>query len=599
MADGLQTLRSRSVLCAYIALAAGSVSAVLSLAWLVTLGHVVFHFAYVQGTVNLLLANEAVHEAVWLGCLTVLCALTLLAVGFSNSAINLLSLLLLLLAVLSLSWSTVGFPLLAGVNLLYLIVLLRSSQRVFSIPPKRAVAVVAAAAFTSFLPIGAVALLQSLTNPSAVLSFYAGSEPLAALTLNITNAGEALSPMILLSLIILSALILFTHRRAAVEVAKAYGFTRNGAIGLFGALVVSAFIAYLPYFYRQNPLGVDAPWYMARLQDLNGGGSPLVLAWTEPHAAYILLLFGLQNMLRLSAADAVKLGVVLLSASLTAAVYLFAGGAFRNQSIALLSAYLAALSPQTLVGGFAGIFENWLAVVLVYLFLAFLTRAMRSPTLMSNIGGAATILLVTFVHVWTWVILIIILAALVTLRAARAHHLTFKTLFSSLHPAIIVSVIVAEAAILASPASRTAITFGLTSVAGGMQASPANFLEGLSVTLTNYVLGFYSNWILLLLALVGLAYTARIPEEASALLQAWTLVLLGICAFMSPNGQWRLLYILPYPVLAALGITAFTKFLTQGNSEGLGTYLATHTLVASILLMLLIYAVNAELYMAM
>jgi hypothetical protein len=77
----------------------------------------------------------------------------------------------------------------------------------------------------------------------------------------------------------------------------------------------------------------------------------------------------------------------------------------RNEKIALIAAFLGAVSFHTLVGIYAGFYANWLALIIGYISIAFLFRYLRTGRLSDIVAFSTLLIGVLFFHVYTWTVL--------------------------------------------------------------------------------------------------------------------------------------------------------------------------------------------------
>ncbi len=77
----------------------------------------------------------------------------------------------------------------------------------------------------------------------------------------------------------------------------------------------------------------------------------------------------------------------------------------RNEKIALIAAFLGAVSFHTLAGIYAGFYANWLALIVGYISIVFLFRYLRSGRLSDIVVFSILLIGVLFFHVYTWTIL--------------------------------------------------------------------------------------------------------------------------------------------------------------------------------------------------
>src|SRR5215216_3301420 len=77
----------------------------------------------------------------------------------------------------------------------------------------------------------------------------------------------------------------------------------------------------------------------------------------------------------------------------------------RNEKIAMIAAFLGAVSFHTLVGIYAGFYANWLALIVGYISIAFLFRYLRTGRLSDIVLFSTLLTSILFLHVYTWTVL--------------------------------------------------------------------------------------------------------------------------------------------------------------------------------------------------
>lgn len=96
---------------------------------------------------------------------------------------------------------------------------------------------------------------------------------------------------------------------------------------------------------------------------------------------------------------------IILGPGIVLAFYFLTLELTRNEKIALIAAFLGAVSLHTLVGIYAGFYANWLALIIGYISIAFLFRYLRTGRLSDIIGFSTLLTGVLFFHVYTWTVL--------------------------------------------------------------------------------------------------------------------------------------------------------------------------------------------------
>jgi hypothetical protein len=96
---------------------------------------------------------------------------------------------------------------------------------------------------------------------------------------------------------------------------------------------------------------------------------------------------------------------IILGPGIVLAFYLLTLELTRNEKIALIAAFLGAVSFHTLVGIYSGFYANWLGLIVGYISIAFLFRYLRSGRLSDIVVFSTLLIGVLFLHVYTWTVL--------------------------------------------------------------------------------------------------------------------------------------------------------------------------------------------------
>jgi len=326
----------------------------------------------------------------------------------------------------------------------------------------------------------------------------------------------------------------------------------------------------------------------------------------EPRAPYVILLIGMRELVGLTPEATVMLGPMLLLALFAAAIYAFTATALRNEYIALLASALSIFSIQTTVGMYAAIYTNWFALAEIALFYTFLVNWIENGTRRSLIGAALTSLLVLFTHAWTWAVLIAALGvqAILTALIARRRIVTEMTARREFRSAITIAGISAGfavailLAVLSLPVA-TGIRQGILSsyeIVKSMELKYALRIQYvLFKTIKTYVGGFLANGLLFSIAILGVWGTRKFSYTFQRILFSWLLVTSILTLLLDSWFQWRILYIVPYSLAAAVGIGLLARgildFQLKTSPQRVDRVFAC-TLVAVIVIALFMALVN-------
>jgi hypothetical protein len=570
----------------YFALSLGILSIFFSITALLTKAGLQYHFAYFSGRVDLTLGDPFVNMVVWIISLLGFCAYPLVVKEARSSRPVVLSHGMILLFIVSLSVWPETSPLLALANIAAFLIVFREYPRRLSIPRAQVIALSLATLFSFGILVELFALYAWSTSPFAVLRAYSTAKGvlfgLARLDLGFFFAAYSLAVWLILLLmalpVIIEAAILLLKRRATLpyhlNVPTMRLRTAHVLLGLVCTCVLSAMVAALPYFLSSYPVGIDVHWYYGVLDALRTGAPLSILgegwkAHMELHVVFVMLAYLIQLTAQLSVREAVMSAAVVTSILLALGSFLIAREAGMGDLGSLAAAFFAGVSPQALVGTLASIFGSWLAMAEMMFFFAFLVRAIRTRSRSSLVVSFGVALLLMVTHPWTYPILLLILAVYVVLSAMQNRSWGFLRRSAGLK-ILLASVL---AGFVAFALAQGSLVFDLVMAVGqtgGLLAnvppwrSPDVFLHDVQVALLNYsTQGFYSNWIMLSLGIVGVFGLASTEKESRAIFVSWILGPSLLFLFLGSEIQWRLLYLIPYNILAAMGVVTLFGLLER------------------------------------
>jgi hypothetical protein len=179
--------------------------------------------------------------------------------------------------------------------------------------------------------------------------------------------------------------------------------------------VVLVLIPQHPLVNKDNQnIGVDTTYYVYWIGELSrsknvfdviyqsfvvqgqNGDRPLSLL-------FLFLLYQLAGNINLS--EVIEHFPLILGPGIVLALYFLTLELTRNEKIALIAAFFAAVYVHTLVGIYAGFYANWLGLIVGYISIAFLFRYLRTGRRSGIVVFSALLIVVLFIHVYTWTIL--------------------------------------------------------------------------------------------------------------------------------------------------------------------------------------------------
>jgi len=290
----------------------------------------------------------------------------------------------------------------------------------------------------------------------------------------------------------------------------------------------------------------------------------------EPRAIFLILCYAVHALTGLSNADSIMAGAAVLSVLVIVGVFFFVREASQRDDLALLSALMAVLSPQLLVELFAGIFDEWLAFAELLFFCCFLLRSVRGRKRFDALASCLILVLLMVTHLWTWVVAMVVLGFYVMFSLGLPSVNERPQLPTMGLSIFVVGAIVGAGAMLLTPytAMRTAVQFGFGWALANF-SSPVFLVQNLQITLSSYVQGFFSNWLVIALSIVGLvAASFHLDEDTSQLLSAWVLGPVLLVIFLGPAVQWRLIFLIPFPILGAFGLPEIISYVVPSGEDG-------------------------------
>jgi len=563
----------------YVALVSGAVSIFFSAAFLMTELALPFQFGSVRGQINLSLGDPSVNLAVWIIALAgFLIYPAIIRDALSSALVVCTHAVVLVLLLVTLAWPAAS-PLLACGNITAYLITLRTSERYLRVFRARAILLSLFSLSSLGILVELLALGVCLSDPSMGLTAYSQATGLltaARFDFGLFYVGYEFVVWLVMLLMVSPIVLEVSVRRVRNDgcatchaIATSRLKTLHLAFGLTAISVLTILVAYLPYSLSSYPVGIDAHWYSEKLELLGKGTSILELVATEPRAAYLLLLYAIRLGMALPIRETMLAGAIAISVTFTLGSYLVLREAGFGDRASLLGALLASVSPQILLGTLTSTYASWLAMAEMLFLFAFV---LRTDNTSSKVPLAASIVLslaLMLTHAWTWIVMVLILLVCVSVSGLRERTLRFmrtSVVFKILLVSILIGVILFAAPGI-YPASQEIVSlsywFGLVENFRPLR-TPAEFLRDLQIALSNYsTQGLYSNWIMLTLAVIGLFAMRRSEPNARIVLESWILVPALLIFLLGWELQWRLLFLIPYHVLASVGVIASVGTITK------------------------------------
>jgi len=343
------------------------------------------------------------------------------------------------------------------------------------------------------------------------------------------------------------------------------------------AIAVAIFVTLSPYFTRSTLRGVDAQFYYSRLSSISSLGEAFGQIAVEPRAPYLILLYAIKLATGWNSLQVVIVGPSFLAVFYAVAAYFLTKELTGSPLAAGLAALLASTWLHTTVGMFAAVYANWLAISFALLFMYFVSMTIRKGA--NRFVGSLAIILAyatAFSHIWTWAILMTANVLGLTFlflikRKEQAVNLHVKPygliLLMSTLPMLVLG--------LAVPGLRQAFSGGLYDVVGGMAVARLSSILSLTkLTIQEYVGASFAYAWALVLTILGAILLAKNSPRAAAIFAAWLAITSVSVGLLDPFYQWRVLYLIPFEVCAAVGVLGLLRgFDWAGRLGGRSSHL--------------------------
>jgi hypothetical protein len=342
------------------------------------------------------------------------------------------------------------------------------------------------------------------------------------------------------------------------------------ALGLVLSLALSVFIAYYPYIHLPSStlVGIDSIPYYDNLNVLMQKGPYAALQSDKP--LFNMLMYTLKYATPLSVKDVVRITPIIATLCLSLAVFWFVKVGTKNERLALLSSVFSAISFQATVSMFAYSIANWLALAETFLLMALLLKSQQQYSIKYAVLSVLVGIAVLLTHPYTWDIMIVILISYFAWAVIRKSQRKLETTpLTILLAANLLFYIVYNLTPLGKGVASGEGTY-LQSIASNISIS--NLLQ-LGNTLTSMVQtwagGLFANPPLVILAIVGmLSITSN--SKFNRMMLLWVAVPSLVLLTISPAQDafyYRLVYLVPFQILAALGLQSILNKLKDTEQK--------------------------------
>jgi hypothetical protein len=351
-----------------------------------------------------------------------------------------------------------------------------------------------------------------------------------------------------------------------------------------GFLSLAIFLSVILVLIPQHPsinidnqdIGVDTHFYVTWIEELAKSKSAYDFAYQAfivqgqngDRPLSLIFLFLVYHIVGGNLSEVLEHSPIILGPGLVLALYFLTLELTRNEKIALIAAFLGAVSLHTLAGIYGGFYANWLALIVGYISIVFLFRYLRSGRRSDIVIFSILLIGVLFFHVYTWTILaaiagVFLLTMLVIQNKQKKNtnnHKYFpnRRIIWLLLFAILPSIVVDVSKVLLTGSSG-GLEQDIELAQRGLGIEQFNLRwEILNTTIYHSLGGVFSNFIILLLGLFWVL-KSNMREPYTVFLIIFLSAGIVPLFFGTWHIQARVFYDIPFEIPAAMSLYYISK----------------------------------------
>jgi len=347
----------------------------------------------------------------------------------------------------------------------------------------------------------------------------------------------------------------------------------------FLSLIYLSYYSYLPSLNPSGkPTSVDIMYnYVPTLKRFESLGLTeigikyLFSAGALVRPVVVLPIFFSSKLLGVTYVDALKFSFFVAGFLLVISTYLSLRIMTGNELLATMSIYLTTFSIQTAVGLYAGYLGMWISASFELLAISFLAKAVGDQDMRKLVPAILFSVLALLSHLWTWFIFTLAVVMILPTNFIL-NRLRLKRGFSKRQKIILVVFILSpllgdllRQLFFSSPSTLSMIYSAFRWGSGSVQNL---FLYDRNIysMLHIYVGGFTNNYLIYTFSIIG----AVLVLKHNGLLPGFVYSALLVCSpaffLCDHRPQSRILYFLPLPIMATLGLFNILRTL-KGNAD--------------------------------
>jgi hypothetical protein len=236
-------------------------------------------------------------------------------------------------------------------------------------------------------------------------------------------------------------------------------------------------------------------------------------------------------------------------------VYFLTKELFSNDTTALFAAFLSGVSFHLLVGMYAGLYANWLALTVGYFAIILFFKYLKGSSKMFGIFFSISIIVLLFTHVYTWVIITAVLVVFIIYGLVMGNNSRKRLSFllSAIAISLILDIIRIQIIGTSSGIQQMNVfSYGIS--LGQYYQSWGNLTFATQI----YVGGIFSNFIIYIL---GIYWSLRSNIKEPKNIFLFIFLSIGLIAIFIGDEviQARLFYDIPFQIPAAIVLTQMMK----------------------------------------
>ena len=336
------------------------------------------------------------------------------------------------------------------------------------------------------------------------------------------------------------------------------------------AMVLSIILVLIPQQPSINKdnqdIGVDTHYYVTWIGELAKSKSVsdfiyqsfIVQGQNGDRPLSLIFMFLVYQVAGGNLAEVIEHLPLILGPGIVLSLYFLTLELTANEKIALIAAFLGAVSFHTLVGIYGGYYANWLALIVGYTSIVFLFRYLRSGHSYNIVVFSALVIAVMFFHVYTWTVLAavagIFLIAMLLMQSNKNNNGHFnKKRIIWLLLAILLSIVVDISRVsLTGSSGGIEQDIELAQKRLGLEQFNMRWLI-LNTTMHDSLGGVFSNFIILTLGLLWVL-KSNMREPSTVFLIIFLSAALIPLSFGNWHVQARVFYDMPFEIPAAIAL---------------------------------------------